>query len=135
MEKKKSDLVTKRNMNNPYLQLLGGEILEIEEKSSKVILEEIEPHHLNSSGRVHGGLLYSLADIACGSLMAYYGRKSSTIEGKINYLMSPEKSKSLTFDAELIRHGNKISFLEVKITDQLENLIARGYFTYYSINE
>lgn len=135
MDKRKSDLVTKRNMNNPYLQLIGGEILEIEETTSKVILEKIEPQHLNSGGRVHGGLLYSLSDIACGSLMAYYGGKSSTIEGKINYLMSTNGSKSLTFDAELIRHGNKISFLEVKISDQLDNLLARGYFTYYSMNE
>lgn len=128
-------LVKYRNEFNPFLKLLGAEVVEISEGYSKVVLQKVNSAHLNGNGWVHGGLLYSLGDIACGSLMSYYGKASSTIDGHLHYLEGSKEGCSIVAEAFLVRKGNRISFLEVKIYENGEKLLATGNFTYYSYNK
>lgn len=119
----------------PFVELIGGEVEEVREGYSRMVLREITEKHLNGNGWVHGGLIYALSDSCCGTLMDFYGDKSSTIEGKIQYLNSTKNSKSLQFEAFLLKKGNRISFIEVRVTNQLEEQIAAATFTYYSLKQ
>lgn len=48
--------------SDPYAAHLGAELIDLDPAGVKVALL-IEPHHTNFMGLVHGGVVYSLADI------------------------------------------------------------------------
>lgn len=130
---KKEDLIIEQKKHVPFVALIGAELEEVREGYSRLVLREISKKHLNGNGRIHGGLIYTLCDSACGSLMDYYGGKSSTIEGNIQYLNNPKETKAIICEASILKRGNRVSFIEVKVTNQKKEKIAAATFTYYSL--
>ncbi|MBK5002422.1 hotdog fold thioesterase [Pseudomonas sp. S31] len=53
------------NIPNPYLQALGGHLTELREGYAAFSME-VGAQHLNRQGKLHGGAIASLLDVACG---------------------------------------------------------------------
>ena len=70
-----------------FVDMLGLELVSLDKDGCTMRLA-IAPQHFNSTGRVHGGVIFSLLDSTMGA--AVYGQldadeSAATIEAKINY--------------------------------------------------
>ena len=81
------------NRRNPFVQLLGVEIVEISPDRSLLRLA-LRPELLNPHGLVHGGALFTLADNAAGCAASTDGRVYVTQESDIHFLRAQTPAPS-----------------------------------------
>ncbi len=83
---------------------------------------------LNGMGIVHGGALFSLADIAFGAA-ANFGSKTGTVtvSSHISYLAAGRKGP-ITAEANCVRAGKHVVVYDVEIRDADKVLLAKGTF-------
>ena len=79
---------------------------------------DIEPHHMNTFGVVHGGVLFTLADTGMGAAlvpMLAEGESCATIEAKINYFRSTRAGR-LECHSEVVHKGKSVAHIEARVT-------------------
>ncbi len=87
---------------------------------------DVTPDLLNPHGVLHGGAVYTMVDYSMGgATMAVLpvGEICATIEIKISYLASV-RTGTVTCVTDVIKQGRKIVFLESKVTDSANKLVA-----------
>jgi acyl-CoA thioesterase len=113
-----------------FVKLLGLTIEKLENgicQSRLLIREEF----LNKRKIVHGGVIYSMADISMG--VAVYStlkkdEETATIEIKINYL-KPANKKMIDCEARVIQRGKQIAVIEAEIKSD-DIIIAKAIGTF-----
>ena len=115
---------------SPFAEMLGVRVDRFGDGAGQCSLE-IREEMLNMHRAVHGGVIYSLADIGMG--VALYslldqGEKCSTVEIKINYFL-PARGKRLVCASRVLRKGRSIAVLEAEVKDR-QRLIAKGMGTF-----
>ncbi|PKN85740.1 MAG: hypothetical protein CVU51_08315 [Deltaproteobacteria bacterium HGW-Deltaproteobacteria-1] len=114
-----------------FVKLLGLSIEKLENGVCQSKLK-IREDFLNKRKIVHGGIIYSMADISMG--VAVYStlkkdEETATIEIKINYL-KPANKKVLICDAKIIQRGKQIAVIEAEIkSDNIMIAKAIGTFS------
>lgn len=116
---------------SPFIKLLGIEIEKLDHGKCSSRLQ-IKDTLLNKHKVVHGGVIYSMADIGMG--VAVYStlknnEETSTVEIKINYL-KPAKTSLLTCEAKILKKGKNIAVLEAEIRSGENELIAKALGTF-----
>lgn len=114
-----------------FIELLGLTIEQLETGHCQSRLE-IKENFLNKHKVVHGGVIYSMADISMGVTVYSSLKKdeeASTIEIKINYLR-PANAKILFCDAKMIQKGKNIAVLEAEVRKADNTLIAKAQGTF-----
>lgn len=116
---------------SPFIKLLGLEIEKLENGTCLSRLQ-IKDTLFNKHSVVHGGVIYSMADISMG--VAVYStlknnEETSTIEIKINY-MKPAITSFLTCEAKILKKGRNIAVLEAEIRSGENALIAKALGTF-----
>ncbi|NRD19417.1 hotdog fold thioesterase [Winogradskyella eckloniae] len=103
-----------------YSTWLGIEILESELGRCKVAMT-IRKEMLNSMGKAHGGISYSLADTAFGFAANTHGKYAVSIETSINHIEALEEGDYLTAESVIENVKNKLGFniIEVKRGEEL----------------
>ena len=125
-------LLKYRNEVNNYANFLGIVTTEIKEGYAKARMV-IRPEHENAVGSVHGGAIFSLADTCAGAAAASYGTKMTTVSNDFHFLSPAMEVKMLYGEAKAIKHGKRMSTLEVEILTDDHKLIAKGTFTYFNL--
>lgn len=119
------------NRCNPYVQLLGVEILDVASGFSRLRLV-VRPEVLNPHGLVHGGALFSLADNAAGCAASTDGRTYVTQSGDIHFLRA--LASGVVFAEAKVRHrGRSTVLVEVSLSGEDEKLLATASFTYFCV--
>lgn len=100
-------------MNLPFVEHVGARIVETGHGTSVLCLQ-VQPHHFNSHGVVHGGVMFTLADTGMGA--ALYptlgpAERCATIEIKINYFR-PVLEGELQCRSVLVHRGRTTASLE-----------------------
>ena len=103
-----------------YSTWLGIEILECEIGRCKVAMT-VRKEMLNSMGKAHGGISYSLADTAFGFAANTHGKYAVSIETSINHIEALEEGDYLTAESVIEKVNNKLGFniIEVKKGEEL----------------
>lgn len=103
-----------------FSQWLGIEILECELGRCKVALT-IREDMLNSMGKAHGGISYSLADTAFGFAANTHGKFAVSIETSVNHIEALEEGDYLVAESVIEKVNTKLGFniVEVKRGDEL----------------
>ena len=104
-------------MELPFLQHVGARLVDKADGASVVALL-IQPHHRNSSGLVHGGVPFTLADTAMGAaLYSTLGpeERCATIEIKISYFR-PITDGELVCRSRIVHRGRNTASLEAALT-------------------
>ena len=120
-----------------FAEKAGVKILEVrraeEGKPSYARCEmEITKDHLNASGFVMGGAIYTLADLTA-AVASNVGQPVTVSQaGQISYLHSAD-CKLLTAEAECPFSGRKTNFTEVTIRDEKDVLISKATFNGFRI--
>jgi acyl-CoA thioesterase len=89
---------------------------------------EVDPAWYNPNGVLHGGVVYTLIDYSMGGALQPNlpeGQACATIEVKVSYL-APVREGTLTCDTTVVRQGRNVAFLESKVTDGSDRLVATG---------
>ena len=77
---------------------------------------------LNSMGKAHGGISYSLADTAFGFAANTHGKYAVSIETSINHIEALEEGDYIVAESVIEKVKNKLGFIE----DMLEILSFEG---------
>ena len=103
-----------------YSQWLGIEILECEMGRCKVAMT-VRREMLNSMGKAHGGITYSLADTAFGFATNTHGKFAVSIETSINHIEAVNEGDYLVAESVIENVKNKLGFniIEVKRGDEM----------------
>lgn len=117
---KPTKIPTKMLSQDAFSQWLGIEILECELGRCKVGMT-VRKEMLNSMGKAHGGISYSLADTAFGFSANTHGKYAVSIETSINHIEALNEGDYLIAEATLDLQKTKVGFniVEVKRGDEL----------------
>ncbi|MBE5905813.1 MAG: PaaI family thioesterase [Lachnospiraceae bacterium] len=136
-----TDVIYKREnlLHNPKCLDTFSEELQIEfdeiDDGSAVAHMTLRKEMENPIGSIHGGVLFSFADIVSGVAAAASGARVTTLNSTIQFL-SPAmltRNKVLTARANAKKRGKTIQVMEVDITDEKERMIASAQFSFYTL--
>lgn len=122
------------NQDN-FSKHLGLEFLEINHEGIIEARMKIKDYFYNHINSVHGGLLFSLADVVAGTKANSYGKKVTTLNSTFNYLAPAINTEYLLAKAKEVKKGRTICVYEVEIFNDDNKLIASGTFTYYVLEK
>ncbi len=92
----------------------------------------ITPEEMNSQGMAHGGIVFSILDVAAGFAAAFVDRRLVTQAANVNFLR-PAVGEYLFAEAEPIKVGKTIAVVESKAYDDQQRLVAYATFTVFYI--
>ena len=120
---------------SPYGAFIGISIDDFSE--GKVTCSvALRDHHLNNGGRVHGGVLTSLADTAAGAAVRTVrpeGKLTATTDLSISFLRPPVGNQ-LVAVAEVLHAGKRLFRVEIEIFC-LETLVAKTNATFMLVEK
>ncbi|MHA1989461.1 MAG: PaaI family thioesterase [Candidatus Hodarchaeales archaeon] len=109
----------------PIAQLIGFKLVSFDYGKAKFEMHVDKRHH-NPGGILHGGILCDIADAAMGVAFASTledNQTLTTINFQINFMKSIIE-EDIIADGYLVKRGKSIGFLEAKIYDSKNNLVA-----------
>lgn len=121
------------NTTNAFGDFLGVKIDQVKAGYAKVSLD-IRPEYTNPYNTVHGGVLYTMADLAGGTAAYSYGQPVVTVDSSFHFLNAGRNTTKLIGIGKEKRNGKSISVMDVEILDQDEKLLCAGTFTYAKIS-
>ena len=121
------------NDHEPFIQHNHIRVVDVDDGMAVVELE-MHPESLNRWDSPHGGLLFSLGDMAAGTATLTVRQESCmTLNASINYIAAVGDAKKLIATGRIRQSGGKVSFCDVDICDEAGRLAARlstvMYFT------
>lgn len=124
-----------RNRDNRFAGLLGIRVVEMRRGYAKAAMELSEDVK-NPIGSVHGGCLFTLADVVCGAAASSYGMQVTTLDCSFHFLRAGfDDCGELFGTAQAVKHGKRVTVLEAKVSDQTGRVLCTGIFTYMSIGK
>lgn len=105
------------------------------EEGRAVCEMEITANHLNPLHTVHGGAVYSLADVVGGISTRTLGGNPTTGSSTINYMRPTIGCTKLIGDARVLKLGKTISVVEIAIYDQNNREVARVMSNYFDLGD
>lgn len=103
------------NKNDMFSVNSGMKLVEIWEGYSRVETT-IDENSMNYMGSMHGGLLYTMADVAAGTAAVSYGRQVVTLNAFVDYI-KPVFSGKVIAEGKVISNGKTIVRCNVDIHD------------------
>ncbi|MGB6152961.1 MAG: hotdog fold thioesterase [Pricia sp.] len=101
-------------IDDPFSQWLGIEIVECKVGYCKLGMT-IRREMLNSMGKAHGGITFSLADSAFGFTSNSHGKYAVSIEASINHIEALDEGDYITAESSVEKIKNKLGFNIVEV--------------------
>ena len=119
-----------------FLSTIGA-VLESVEPGTVIVTCPFDPKLTQQQGLVHGGVIATVADVACGyaalSLMPA-DREVLTVEFKIQFL-KPAKTDTIVAVGKVIQSGKTLTICEGSVYDaSREKLLAKMTATMIAVN-
>ncbi len=114
--------------SDSYARHLGAQVREIKPGYAKVTLK-LGPQHLNFMGMIHGGVMFSLADVAFGAAANSFGKRAMALSVGIDFLAAPDPQEELTAEVELVARAGKTGYYRMQVADSEGRMVAtcRGW--------
>ncbi len=119
------EAIMEKVVADPFAQLLGINIVEINEGNA-VVTMEIKNNMLNFHGAANGGAIFSLADVAFAIASNSYGQTAVGIHVNINYMKAGLVGDVLTATAVEVSKNPKLGLYQMTITNQEGELLAQA---------
>lgn len=112
---------------SPFLADLGLEFLELDETGAVFELT-VSARHLNAEGRMHGGVIATLLDAACGLPVRVTAKdadlvRAVTLTLSVNYIAAP-KGPRVRATGRISGGGSRVLFSEGEVRDTDGSLVA-----------
>lgn len=119
-----------RNAGNPFAQKLGIRIDRIEPGYARTV-KTVQADDMNPLELAHGGLCFSMADVACGSALASRGYHAITLNAEYHFLRSGKLGETLYAEAREIKCGKTVCLYDVQVHNQEDALLGSAAFTFF----
>lgn len=96
----------------------------------------VQPHHLNFYGKVHGGLIGTIMDATAGLTASFAGpeqRPAVTRSADIHYFL-PVSGSVIKASGHVIRAGKTMCLVYVDVLDEKDTICATGAFEYFYVD-
>lgn len=113
---------------------IGIEITQAADGHAKGRMKVEEFTH-NAGGTVHGGALFTLADSVAGSAAFSLKSRVATLDAAVHFLRPGRKTDYIYGQANVIKSGSTVLVIDVKLTDDRDNLLFSGTFSFYVFKE
>ena len=131
MDQKDYEWFQRQITESPYATLLGFEVIDKQPGSVKLGLK-FKESFLQALGRVHGGVIFSLADHASGWAAVSTlqpGYRCATLEMKINYIAAVHDEDVFAV-AEVVHSGRTSIVVEADVKTTAGRLVAKTLATF-----
>lgn len=108
--------------NDRYAALSGIELLEVSEGRAKARMR-IKDHHLNGVDLVHGGAIFTLADLVFAAASNSYGTVAVAINAAI-WFVKAAREGTLFAEAREISRNPKLATYAIEVKDDAGDLVA-----------
>ena len=105
-----------------FANYIGIELLDVKDGWAKATLK-IKEHHLNGLNSVHGGVIFTLADLVFAAASNSRGRVAVAINNTISYVKAPQ-GNVLFAEAMEVALNHKLATYAVNVTDGQGQVIA-----------
>ena len=114
------------NDNEPFLTHNYMRMTDTDDGTATIVLPMHE-NSLNRWGGAHGGILFSLCDVATGmAIMSVRQEKVVTVNASIDYLAAASAGSTLTAVGKVDRMGGKMVFCSSEVTDETGKVIVQA---------
>lgn len=120
---------------SPYHVWSGISLVEVSE-GHVVMRMQMQPHHLNPQGIVHGGVIAGLLDSVCGlSLRTVLPEDVThrTVQLNINYMRAAKTGDAVTAVGRAVKEGRTVGYSEGEVLDARGRTVARATGTFVNI--
>lgn len=106
-------------------------IVDVGDGWAKVELD-IHPETLNRWGIPHGGILFTLSDVACGmAILTVRAESCVTVSGTIDCLSAGPTSGRIIATGRVRKVGGRMAFCDSELHDETGKLITTGHTVMY----
>ena len=123
MDSRIRDAMFRRVEEEPFAKKFGLKLVDLNEGYSKVEMI-FTPDMENIFGMAHGGALFALMDEAFETASNSHGTMAVALNMNITYVSSPPPGSRLTAEARELNRTNRTAVYDIKVVDDLGNLIA-----------
>lgn len=123
LDKLSEDSIINNNLNLSLIYAKAG---------NSELKMDIDKKVLNLYGIVHGGAIFTLADSAAGAAAISFNDAYVTADAHINFI-KPGNGKYLIAKAKTLHKGSKTVIVEVTVLNDQSELIAKGSYTMYKV--
>lgn len=118
--------IAERIRAEPWARALGIEYVDLRRGYCRVRLR-LQPHMLNFQGRPHGGVIFTLADVAFGAACNSHGDPAVALSVGIDYLTAVAPGTTLLAEAREVKQGRRAGFYEVSVTTEDGQAVAAAH--------
>ena len=126
--------ILQRISQDPYARFLGIDLLVLERGYSKGSMV-VGEHMLNFHGIPHGGVIFSLADVAFAAASNSHGQTAVALSVGINYLAAVPAGTRLYAEATEESLGHRTALYRLAVTTEDDTLVALAHGTVYRKKE
>jgi acyl-CoA thioesterase len=105
------------------LRLFNMEITEYNQGIASVRMQ-VKESHLNAADICHGGVIFSLADVAFALASNSYGNVALALDMSISYLKAVHAGETLTARCSEQNRSRRTGAYLIEVKDSAENLVA-----------
>jgi acyl-CoA thioesterase len=103
--------------NDPWARALGIRYLDLRRGYCRVSLT-LQPRMLNFQGHPHGGVIFSLADVAFGAACNSHGEDAVALSVTISYLAAVKSDATLVAEGHEKKQGRRAGFFDVTVATE-----------------
>lgn len=118
----------------PFHRKIGTQIIEQRIERCKVKLP-ITDLHMNPIHSIHGGVLFTIADLSGGICAAADGGICSTLSSTIHYLTAAMEPEYIVATAYPVKRGKQVRTMHVDIHDEREVLLCSIEVSYFNLQK
>jgi uncharacterized protein (TIGR00369 family) len=131
LDKRHIENLKVRVQNSPFHRWAGMDLISIGEGEAELAMD-LQPHHFNPQGIVHGGIITALADTAIGLALRSQlraGLTHRTAQLNVHFLAKGEGNR-LVGRGHAVHLGQRMGYGESEVLDGEGRLIARASGTF-----
>jgi acyl-CoA thioesterase len=113
----------RRIERDPWAKALGIEFLDLRRGRCRLRLQ-LQSHMVNFQGYPHGGVIFSLADVAFGAACNSHGKSAVALSVTISYLATAAPASVLVAEAREIKQGRRAGFYELRVATEDGRAVA-----------
>ena len=113
-----------RIQDDPWARSLGIQYLALGRGFCRLGLT-LHPHMVNFLGHPHGGIIFSLADIAFGAACNAQGEPAVALNMFISFITAVPAGSRLVAEAREIKQGGRAGFYHVSVMSEEGALVAQ----------
>jgi acyl-CoA thioesterase len=118
--------ISERIRTESWAQSLGVEYVEIRRGYCRLRLR-LQPHMVNFQGFPHGGVIFTLADVAFGAACNSHGETAVALSVTIDFLAAATPEATLVAEAHEVKQGRRAGFYEVRVTSEDGQTVAAAH--------